>query len=67
LIKNVTIDCFKESLTWKEDTAHAIMKHFGISYDKVTMMTYSNSKGNGFFEKIGTRAETTLEQICAIP
>lgn len=57
LVRKVTVECFKNSVNWKDDTTHAMMEHFGISYDQSTVITHSNNKGNGFIEKVVTRAE----------
>lgn len=51
-----TETCFKESARWNDDMAHELMEVFGITYDPSTVRPHSNNKGNGFLEKICTKA-----------
>jgi hypothetical protein len=60
--KQFTEVCFAESPRWNEDMAHDLMDEFGIRYDPSTVLTHSNNKGNGFFEKICTKALQNVRQ-----
>ena len=55
-IKNILSICFSTSPRWKEDTAEVMMERFGIKYDPATVQAHENGKGNGFYEKIITKA-----------
>lgn len=55
-ISQITDGVFRESARWKEDMAHELMEVFGIGYDPNSIEQHSNNKGNGFFEKICTKA-----------
>jgi hypothetical protein len=52
----ITITCFKNSPRWKEDMAQKLIKTFGIHYDETSIVENKNRKGNGFLEKIVTKA-----------
>jgi hypothetical protein len=57
ILREVTVQCFRDNFNWKEDIAVKLMSHFGVGYDPATIIAYSNSKGCGFIEKLVTRAE----------
>lgn len=54
--RQITETTFRESARWNDDMAHELMDIFGIYYDEKTMNPHRNNKGNGFFEKICTKA-----------
>lgn len=56
VINQVTNLCFNNSPRWKEDLADEMMDRFGIGYDPHTIKSHENGKGNGFYEKIITKA-----------
>jgi hypothetical protein len=55
-ISQFTVTCFKTSPRWKEDMTQSLIEFFGIHYDESTMVVNTNRKGNGFLEKIVTKA-----------
>ena len=61
-IRQFTETCFRESARWNDDMAHELMDTFGIRYDPTTVNPHSNNKGNGFMEKICTKALQNVRQ-----
>jgi hypothetical protein len=60
--RTFTEDTFRENARWQDDMAHELMDLFGIEYDRKTVNKHSNSKGNGFLEKICTKALQNVRQ-----
>jgi hypothetical protein len=52
----ITSTCFKNSPRWKEDMTQKLIETFGIHYDDSSIVENKNRKGNGFLEKIVTKA-----------
>jgi hypothetical protein len=52
----ITITCFKNSPRWKEDMTQRLIEKYGIHYDERSIVENKNRKGNGFLEKIVTKA-----------
>ncbi len=61
-INNITYLCFAQSPRWREDTTEIMMERFGIKYDPSTVQAHENGKGNGFYEKIITKALCNCRQ-----
>lgn len=59
-IHKITYLCFSQSPRWKEDTTDYMIERFGIGYDLETVRTHENGRGNGFYEKITTKALCNL-------
>jgi hypothetical protein len=55
-IELITTTCFKKSPRWKEDMTQRLIESFGLHYDETTIVENKNKKGNGFLEKIVTKA-----------
>jgi hypothetical protein len=56
IVTQIMYTCFKNSPRWKDDFTHNLIECFGINYDPTTITTHKNRKGNGFLEKIITKA-----------
>jgi hypothetical protein len=56
IIEQITTTCFKKSPRWKEDMTQRLIETFGIHYDESTIVENKNKKGNGFLEKIVSKA-----------
>jgi hypothetical protein len=56
IVTQLLYTCFKNSPRWKDDMTHELIECFGISYDPTTIKVHKNRKGNGFLEKIITKA-----------
>jgi hypothetical protein len=56
IVTEITYTCFKNSPRWKDDMTQNLIECFGINYDPCTITTHRNRKGNGFLEKIITKA-----------
>jgi hypothetical protein len=52
----ITDIAFRDCPRWKEDMAIDLSDLFGIEYDPKTVNPHSNNKGNGFMEKLCTKA-----------
>jgi hypothetical protein len=58
----VSQECFKETTCWHSDLSVDMREKFGIEYDPKTVRVHKNRKGNGFIEKIITRAVCNMRQ-----
>jgi hypothetical protein len=56
IVTQIMYTCFKNSPRWKDDFTHNLIECFGINYDPNTITAHKNRKGNGFLEKIITKA-----------
>lgn len=62
VFKQVTHTAFVESPRWQQDMCNDLKDLFGIGYDPETVILHDNGKGNGFLEKICTKANNNARQ-----
>jgi hypothetical protein len=56
IVTQIMYCCCKTSPRWKDNLMYNLIDCFGINYDPTTITTHKNRKGNGFLEKIITKA-----------
>lgn len=56
IIYRCVYQSFDDSVRWQDDVANDLATEFGIAYDPITLTGTKNNRGNGFYEKIATKA-----------